>query len=156
MNINNESTKNKQKKEIKKEILKKLPYIQKITSVRTLFERSSKSYSSLLPRKNNELPNSNKPQIIQRDEINTKLYKVNDYLSMTNKEYNIFSNTNNLNKTRNKKQILNPKNNTSYINGDTGKTLLHFNRNKSTNDFNTSPKKNRKNNILKLNLYNNY
>ena len=30
MNINkNESTKNKQKKEIKKEILKKLPYIQK-------------------------------------------------------------------------------------------------------------------------------
>ena len=157
MNINkNESTKNKQKKEIKKEILKKLPYIQKITPVRTLFERSSKSYSSLLPRKNNQIPNSSKPQIIQRDEVNTKLYKVNDYLSMTNKEYNIFSNTNYLNKTRNKKQILNPKNNTSYIKGDTGKTLFHFNRNNSTNDFNINPQKNQKNNILKLNLYNNH
>ena len=138
------------KKEKEKDISKKLPYIQKINPVRTLLESSSQSFSSLIP-KNNIYFNPRKSQrLIREKNINTKLYKVNDYLSMTTKEVNPFNNINSINKTRNKKEITNLKNNRSDIKQDTGKTFNHFYRNSSTGNFNISTTTSQ-NNIVKLN-----
>ena len=138
------------KKEKEKDISKKLPYIQKINPVRTLLESSSQSFSSLIP-KNNIYFNPRKSQrLIREKNINTKLYKVNDYLSMTTKEANPFNSINSINKTRNKKEITNLKNNRSDIKQDTGKTFNHFYRNSSTGNFNISTTTSQ-NNIVKLN-----
>ena len=134
---------------------KKLPVIKKIIPIRTIFERSSQSFSNLIPTQNIYYFNHKNPPIHPRDKINTKLYKVNDYLSMTYKNINIYSPINNLNETRNKKDFYNFKSNTSDINQDTRKLLPHFYRNNSTQDFNISSSTNQNSNVVKINLYNN-
>ena len=150
--IKYDSIKNNKKE---KDISKKLPYIQKINPVRTLLESSSKSFSSLFPKNNNYFNRRRSKGFIREKNINTKLYKVNDYLSMTTKDINSFNNINSIKKTRNKKEITNLKNNRSDIKQDTGKTINHLYRNNSTGNFNISTTTSH-NNIVKLNnIFNN-
>ena len=150
MNINKYETNQKEK-----DISKKLPYIQKVNPIRTLYENSSQSFSSLIPKQNNLYFSPRKSQSLLKDKnISTKLYKVNDYLNMTNKAINPFSRIYDIRKSRNQKQINNLKNNRSEVQQETGSTFHHLYRNNSTGAFTMNTSKSQ-NNILKLNLFNN-
>ena len=151
--IKHDSFKNNKKE---KENFKKLPYIQKkINPIRTVLESSSQSYSTLFPKKTNFYFNPRRSQGLPKEKnINTKLYKVNDYLSMTNKDMNSFNNLNMTNRTRNKKEINNLKNNRSDIKQETAKAYTYLYRNSSTGNYNISTAASL-NNKLNLNLFNN-
>ena len=141
---------------LEKGTFKKLPYIQKkINPIRTLLESSSQSYSTLVPKNTNFYFYPRRSQGLPKEKINTKLYKVNDYISMTNnKNINSFNNINIINRTRNKKEINNSKNNRSDIRQDIGKTYSHLYRNSSTGNYNISTATSQ-NNKFNLNLFNN-
>ena len=141
---------------LEKGTFKKLPYIQKkINPIRTLLESSSQSYSTLDPKNPNFYFYQRRSQGLPKEKINTKLYKVNDYISMTNnKNINSFNNINIINRTRNKKEINNSKNNRSDIRQDIGKTYSHLYRNSSTGNYNISTATSQ-NNKFNLNLFNN-
>ena len=140
---------------LEKGTFKKLPYIQKkINPIRTLLESSSQSYSTLVPKNTNFYFYPRRSQGLPKEKINTKLYKVNDYISMTNKNINSFNNINIINRTRNKKEIKNSKNNRSDIKQDIGKTYTHLYRNSSTGNYNISTATSQ-NNKFNLNLFNN-
>ena len=140
---------------LEKGTFKKLPYIQKkINPIRTLLESSSQSYSTLVPKNTNFYFYPRRSQGLPKEKINTKLYKVNDYISMKNKNINSFNNINSINRTRNKKEINNSKNNRSDIKQDIGKTYTHLYRNSSTGNYNISTATSQ-NNKFNLNLFNN-
>ena len=131
----------------------KLPYIYKITPIRTIFGHSSLSQNILSNQ--NQLYFNPKQSHISRDKnINTKLYRVNDYLSMTNRGINIFPSFNNLNMDkRNQKEshIAKIKNNRNDIKTDIGsKQLNPFYHNNSTGTFNINSTHY---NFKKLNLF---
>ena len=154
MNINNHYEQlNKNKKG--KNLTNNFPYIHKITPVRTLLESSSQLYRTIIPNRNNFYINQKKScSFLKEKNINTKLYKVNDYISMRNQNLNHFSTINILNKTRNKKNIGNfkDKNNRSDIKEETWKKYRDFYRKNSTDNYNISTNSFNNNNI---NLYNN-
>jgi hypothetical protein len=142
----------------KKDIYKDLPFIQKIAPIRIVLESSPKSFTSYIPKVNSQLINSKKNQFIQRSSINTKLYKINDYLSMTNSFFarnNFISQSRNKNQTVDNKTYKNKNNNTSDAKADTGKTFFYFHRNQSTSNYNASTLNDQNNKLLNLNLYNN-
>ena len=133
----------------------KLPNIYKIAPIRTIFDHSSPS-QNILSNQNQLYFNPKKSQIFRDKNIKTKLYRVNDYLSMTNKGINQFSsfNTLNMNK-RNQREshILKIKNNRSDIKTDiVNKPFNHFYRNNSTGSFNFNNSTHY--NFKKLNLFN--
>jgi len=133
----------------------KLPNIYKIAPIRTIFDHSSPS-QNILSNQNQIYFNPKKSQIFRDKNIKTKLYRVNDYLSMTNKGINQFSsfNTLNMNK-RNQREshILKIKNNRSDIKTDiVNKPFNHFYRNNSTGSFNFNNSTHY--NFKKLNLFN--
>jgi hypothetical protein len=121
----------------------KLPNIYKITPIRTIFGHSSPSH--------NILSNQNQLYLNHRKKhINTKLYRVNDYLSMTNKGINPFSSFNTLNMNKRNLKI---KNNRSDINTDIGnKPFNPFYRNNSSGNFNINNSTHY--DFKKLNLFN--
>jgi hypothetical protein len=141
----------------KKDIYKNLPFIQKIAPIRIVLESSPKSFTSYIPKVNSQLINSKKNQFIQRSSINIKLYKINDYLSMTNSFFarnNFISQSRNKNQTVDNKTYKNKNNNTSDVKADTGKTFFYFHRNQSTSNYNASTLNDQNNKLLNLNLYN--
>ena len=133
----------------------KLPNIYKITPIRTIFDHSSPSQNILL-NQNQLYFNPKKSQIFRDKNIKTKLYRVNDYLSMTNKGINPFSSFNTLNMNRRNQReshILKIKNNRSDIKTDiVNKPFNPFYRNNSTGSFNFNDSTHY--NFKKLNLFN--
>ena len=133
----------------------KLPNIYKITPIRTIFDHSSPSQNLLL-NQNQLYFNPKKSQIFRDKNIKTKLYRVNDYLSMTNKGINPFSSFNTLNMNRRNQReshILKIKNNRSDIKTDiVNKPFNPFYRNNSTGSFNFNDSTHY--NFKKLNLFN--
>jgi hypothetical protein len=138
-----------------KKKLNKLPNIYKIIPIRTIFDHSSPS-QNILSNQNQLNFNTKKSQLFRDKNIKTKLYRVNDYISMTNKGMNSLSSFNTLNmnkRSQRESHILKIKNNRSDIKTDIeNKPFNPFYRNNSTGSFifNNSTHYNFK----KLNLFN--
>ena len=155
MNINKYETFYDIPKNKNKNKSNKLPYIHKITPIRTIFDHSSPS-KNILSNQNYFYFNHKNSQILRDKNIKTKLYRVNDYLSMTNKGINPISSFNTLNmnkRSQRESHILKIKNNRSDIKTEGGnKPFNPFYRNNSTGSFNFNNSTHY--NFQKLNLFN--
>jgi hypothetical protein len=122
---------------LKQKTSSNLPFIKKVPTVRKLLHYSN-SHLSPFPSENQYKSYPKNTRIISYGSyginIHTKLYRINDYLSRTNKEINPFRTTFNFMKMRNENTDLKRKDSIDKFKADTGLTYTGFYKNKKSGE----------------------
>jgi len=139
--------------------INQLPIIKKLPTIRKELHYSN-SYITPVPNENNYKNYSKNSRIISHGtygiNIHTKLYRINDYLNMTNKEINPFKTINSFPRTKsvNDNIGIKMKDEFTQFKADTGKTYTCFYPLKKT-DISSHNSTKISNNIVNINLRNN-
>ena len=124
---------------LKQKTSNNLPFIKKVPTVRKLLHYSN-SYLTPFPSENQYKNYPKNTRIISYGSyginIHTKLYRINDYLSRTNKEINPFRTTFNFMNRRNLNENMEIKRKDSFdkFKADTGLTYTGFYKNKKSGE----------------------